>query len=142
MSARYVFQPIGLIPIAEFRARCESTPDENRDESHLCSFYDRGKCSIWNFRPGECSFYFCTPDIKPKEWSEKAFALESGLAQMALSDLNFSAEDISSQVDWLNSPPQSLQSLSLREAEEIYRASWEYAKVQSRNTVASWLGNG
>ncbi len=51
---RYVRQPLGLIPSARFRAgRPGGAPE------FTCAFYDRGRCTIWQWRPGECSAINC-----------------------------------------------------------------------------------
>lgn len=136
---RYALRPLGLIPLHAFRVKCDSVPDEQRTAEHLCSFYAEGRCSIWNFRPGECSTYFCTKRLGTA--SERAFQLESGLAQMALAHLGFSAREIAEEVDALNAPPANLRSLTLTEAREIFLACWGFAKTQTRNDVASWLSS-
>lgn len=141
---KFTAQPLGLIPSAAFRESCDSVPDQERGLHHACAFYDvdQRACSVWKFRPGECSLYFCDSNPVREAWSEKSFALENGLAQMALVHLGFSSKEISDQVDELNSPRPSTASLSLKDAEEIYRASWAFARTQTRSDVDSWLGGG
>jgi len=143
-SQRVSLQPLGLIPTRDFRDRCEKTPDALRDKTHLCAFYQRDtrQCSVWKFRPGECSFYFCKSNTRRETWSTRAFAVENGLAQMALAQQGFSPARIAEQVDFLNSPPLGLPSLTRAEAEEIYRAAWTFAKAQDALSVASWLRQG
>jgi hypothetical protein len=137
-------QAIGIVPTPAFRAQVEATPDEKRGEEHLCTFYDKTsrRCSIWEFRPGECSLYYCGSDPKRavrEENSTNIFAMESGLAQMALAYLGFAPGAIARQVDVLNKAGVALPSLHAREALEIYRASWTWAKSQTIENIDSWL---
>ena len=139
-----VLQPLGVFPTRGFRQLCDQTPDEQRGEAHLCAFFDRGSraCKIWRFRPGECSTYFCTQDSQRanrESTSLQFFALESGLAQMALAHLGFSRKAIGEQVDWLNAPPEKMVSLPQARAEEIYARSWAWARSQSPGQVQAWL---
>ena len=93
-AGKAMLQPLGVLPVREFRALIEATPDHLRQEKHLCTFYDQAsrRCGIWEYRPGECSLYYCGGDSKRREreqWSQKVFSLESDMAQMALAHLGF-----------------------------------------------------
>src|SRR6185503_6556814 len=100
LEGRAVLQPLGVIATREFRVLCEATPEAAKNEKRLCSFYLREKreCGIWQFRPGECSLYFCRANRKREEWSERVFAAESNFAHMALAQLGFSPRAILEQV--------------------------------------------
>jgi hypothetical protein len=135
-------EAVGILATPEFRAKVDATPDEERGEEHLCTYYDRAarKCGIWRFRPGECSLYYCGNDPKREsrtQWSERVFEMESGLAQMALAHLGFAPADISREVERINGGPQGF--LDAAEALEIYRECWAWAKSQTEADVASWL---
>lgn len=139
-----VIQPLGVMATRRFRDLSDATPDSERGEAHLCSYFDRKKrsCRIWSFRPGECSLYFCSTDPKSRErgeWSARAFHLESSMAQMALAHLGFSPRQLSDQVNQLNDPREDLQSLAATDAEELYRAAWKWVQTQSEYDVSSWL---
>jgi Fe-S-cluster containining protein len=134
-------QPIGVLPTQAFRELCAATPDEERGANHLCTFYDPDlrRCGIWQFRPGECSLYYCTNDRNKatrEEWSLRAFQLESSVAQMALVHIGFSASEVAAQVQELNSP--TLMSHHTR-ALEIYRACWDWVKTQSEQEILAFV---
>ena len=142
-GTKAVAQLLGVIAHPSFRSRCEATPDRERGESHLCTYYDRvaRRCGIWEFRPGECSLYFCGSDSnRParEEWSNKAFQLESNLAQMALAHLGVNPREIETQVNLLNALGEVAEPLSEARVLEVYRESWNWAKTQSESDVHSW----
>jgi hypothetical protein len=134
------FQPIGLIPTRAFREELTALPEEKRRSAQACAFYDLEKraCSIWNYRPAECSFYFCTEDPARERWSEQAFALETNMAQMALAHLGFSAREIAAQVDYLNDPPPDLPEFTRSEAEDVYLRAWRWVITQTE--ACAWQG--
>ena len=123
---RYRRQPLGLIPSARFRA--------DRDRN-VCAFYDRGRCGIWAYRPGECSAYSCAGENHA--FAVRAFGLETNLSQMALIELGIPADAVAAQIDILNDPGQDLGHAA--DAEDIYRRSWAWARTLSRADIAAWL---
>jgi Fe-S-cluster containining protein len=136
---------LGVMAGKTFRELCEATPDVERAEAHLCSFYNlqERRCGIWQFRPGECSLYFCGSDAKAPErekWSERAFQLESNLAQMALAHVGFSGREIAEQVMQLNAPSDELEAMPMARMLEVYRETWNWAKTQSTGDIRSWQG--
>ena len=140
-AAQAVAQPIGVLATREFRNLCDATPDRNRTEAHLCAYYKREsrQCGIWQFRPGECSLYYCTNDDNKaarERWSERAFAFETNVAQMALVYAGFSPGRIAEQVTFLNEPPLGLASVS--DVLEVYRACWDWVKSQSREDLLAF----
>lgn len=60
---RGILLPVGLFPSAEEQAKTESFGSEGfgKKSELLCPFFDGAKnqCSIWTYRPGVCTSYFC-----------------------------------------------------------------------------------
>lgn len=63
---RGILLPVGLFPSAEEQNKIESFGHEGfgKKSELLCPFFDSGKnqCSIWTYRPGVCTSYFCKSD--------------------------------------------------------------------------------
>lgn len=143
--SKAVLQPIGVVATAGFRALYMATDEDLRGEEHLCSYYDQSlrQCRVWEFRPAECSLFYCTTDSareKRDELSHRAFALESNMAQMALIELGYNPHLVDAQVIELNDPDPALASLSVREASELYRACWSWVQALSPDEVHSLVG--
>jgi hypothetical protein len=139
-GADFSYQPLGLVPSASFRARHAATPEFERGEDLLCAFYDRAsrQCAVWSARPGECSTYLCTPPSEARtRFSERSFAVETGLSQMALALQGFSPREISEQIDFLNTPEGGIEAAG--DVFEIYRRSWVWAQGLSAKEVAAIL---
>ncbi len=140
---RAVLLPIGVVASDQFRTKLLAIPDGQRGEEQLCTYFNREirRCGIWQFRPGECSVYFCAEPGKAERdlLSKNAFALEAAVAQMALVHLGYSPEFVAEQVDLLNGPGVTPQELSPTEAYRLYRATWEWASQLSSGEVLSWL---
>lgn len=138
-SKRALLQPLGVVASASFRDLYESTPEDERGDAHLCSFYGREhrRCGVWEFRPAECSLYFCGSTSERREtWTRRAFELEIAIAQMALVHLGLSAREIALQVDHLNTPPADLQ--NSRDVTDLYRGAWAWAQHLSEEEISSW----
>lgn len=144
-SHKAVLQPLGVMATQSFRELYLNTDEDLRGEEHLCSYYNKEErnCRIWEFRPGECSLFFCTEDPGQKkrdELTEKVFVLESNVAQMALAHLGYGKHAIEAQVIELNDPDSDLGTLTRKSAEELYRASWEWLKTVKQEEILSWAG--
>jgi len=123
--------PMGLIPAPGIRARREDL---------LCEFFEEGRCRIWEFRPGECSAYFCEPKVGQQDLSRRLQHAEVAVAQMALAEYGFSPIEISEQVDlWNGRSDDESSRWSWREVAPIYRFSWEYARGLTINDVEPWV---
>ena len=155
------WQPIGLVARREYRERRRETPAP-RTADLLCGFYRAGRCGVWEFRPGECASYFC--ESERPEIAARAFALEAGVAQMALAVQAYSPARIAAQVDWLNegagpaagaetavavgtgagagvgevAGAESAAKVVSEDLIETYRAAWRWAQGLSREEVESW----
>lgn len=136
------FQPLGAMATVNYRAQHLDTKDRESEVSLLCSFYKNGGCSIWNFRPGECSTYFCDSGMKtePRQGlARKAFDVEVAVAQMALVELGFSPRQISSQVDACNGAGDLAQNYSDDRLISMYKQAWNWSKSLTSDQVQSWL---
>lgn len=139
------FHPVGAVACPDYRARHEKVTAAGGDPGVdlLCGFFDRERrtCSIWNFRPGECSTYFCD-DLRVSEdrqaIRDKSFALEMAVAQMALVELGFSAREIAEQVDLVNGA-SSAQIYPGPELLMMYKKAWKWSQGLSREMVKSWM---
>lgn len=135
--------PIGIVASKPFRSKREAIPDGRRGEEQLCTYFDQTarRCGIWRFRPGECSLHFCSGQgaSERERLSHQVFALESAVAQMALIHLGFSARQVGEQIDLLNDPGSSPAELSRSQADELYRAAWDWARTRERGEILSWL---
>ena len=63
---RGILLPVGLFPSADEQNKIESFGLEGfgKKSELLCPFFDSSKnqCSIWTYRPGVCTSYFCKSD--------------------------------------------------------------------------------
>ncbi|MBX3022281.1 MAG: hypothetical protein KF799_11465 [Bdellovibrionales bacterium] len=144
VSTNIIFQPLGLIPSGEFRARHAAREEGRLGQEPLlrCSFLSvEGRCTIWQERPGECSTYLCTPPTASRmARSEEAFALETAVSQMALAYLGFSSDQIAGQIDFLNAPEHGWGPCpSQDEMFALYRRAWNWARELSSDEVRAWL---
>lgn len=133
-------QPLGMIAAASFRKRHLELAQESRGKYLTCTFFDRtqNQCSIWSYRPGECSTYLCSAENPGRtKLSEQSFKLETALAQMALAHLGYSHHHIARQIDHLNDPLEEM--VSVKNAVEIYLESWNWVKTVKSADVAGWL---
>lgn len=135
------FTPIGAVATPEYRARHVASAEPGVEL--LCGFFDRTSrsCTMWNFRPGECSTYFCD-DARLSEEREdvrqKSFDLEVSIAQMALVELGFSPVEIGAQVDHVNGMGVSMITSS-PELLMMYKKAWNWSKILTREMVESWM---
>ncbi len=140
LSGPHHWQPLGLIPSHEFRERHGRTSPEARERDLVCQFFDplsRG-CGIWEFRPGECSHYFCEGmGAELIRGSESAFAVETALAQKALFALGFGVDQVGEQIDLLNSPG-AFPVYQPAELRKIYRECWRWAGNLQGGEVGQW----
>lgn len=135
-SSDHYFIPLGLVAGAAYRSRHSGTPPETRGHEFACHFFSKQarNCEIWEFRPGECSTYFCEgrrPEFD--KLSESSFNFESNLAQEFLFAENFSQQEVHFQVDLLNGegvPPIKYPAL-----EELYRRAWRWARQSAKKEV-------
>lgn len=127
-------QPIGIFASSAYRKRRDKIEDPKRGASELCSAYDGGLCRMWRFRPGECSTFFCSG--MTARHSIEAYKVESAVAQMALAHLGFTDDELSEQVDWL----ETGGGLSVPPPKELYLESWKWAQKLDGVEVRSWLG--
>ncbi len=137
-----VFQPLGAIATLEYRARHDKVSDKENAEDLLCGFYKEGQCTIWNFRPGECSTYFCDEDMRSQprqEISERAFRTEIAVAQMALLELGLSHVEIGRQVEACNTSQDFIEKFSDNELLFMYKKSWNWSQGLSAKQVLEWL---
>ena len=60
----FVLSPIGFSASAKKRRLFAEKGiwGFSKEADLLCSFYDKGSCSIWGARPSVCRFYFCKSD--------------------------------------------------------------------------------
>jgi len=139
-SAQVYLGPLGMIANEDFRARWLTTVEEFKGENHHCFFYDhhQRKCTVWAFRPGECSTYFCQPVARAAEMSHKTFAVESAVAQMAMIELGYSPDDVSREVETLNSGVGS-KDWSYEKVLTVYRRSWEWSQELQPKQIQQWL---
>lgn len=134
------WQPLGLVPSHEFRARHAATQPEAREPDLVCQFFDKRerRCGIWEFRPGECSNYFCEGmGAELTAASEAAFTIETVVAQRALFELGFAQAEVGEQIDLLNAPG-SFRAYSEVELRSIYSESWRWARNLSADEVRRW----
>lgn len=65
-ETRGILLPVGLFPSAEEQNKIQSFGHEGfgKKSELLCPFFDKQKnqCSIWTYRPGVCTSYFCKSD--------------------------------------------------------------------------------
>lgn len=94
--------PFGSVEPAQYRhnsqkilKKKESKRTQSEAESMLCPYYDRGNCSIWDYRENCCSTHFCFSvggDFGQNFWRKLNNYLkfvEYELAKFALLQLNF-----------------------------------------------------
>ncbi len=124
------FAPIGAIASPAYRARFE----EDGGVKQLCGFFSEGSCTIWRFRPSECSTYFCESE-RPKE-RDLGFAVETAVAQMALVELGLTAREIEVQVDLVNGAEPGI--FSGPEMLMMYKKAWRWSQTLSAETIKSW----
>jgi Fe-S-cluster containining protein len=135
------WQPLGLIPHAGFRARYESTAEDQRGSSLICAFYDEStrSCRDWRNRPAECSTFFCKTENYPREsLSRQLSRLESSVAQMALAEFGFTSAEISEQIDFLNDPTRPEPVYEIDFVRDLYRRASLWARELTRDEVLSW----
>jgi hypothetical protein len=136
------FQPLGAMPTPEYREKHRVAGNKDQALDLLCSFYVDGRCSIWNFRPGECSTYFCDEAMtsEPRQsLAKKSFAIEIAVAQMALVELGFAPKEISAQVDACNGQAEFSEKYPDAELILMYKRAWQWSKQLNADLVASWL---
>ena len=139
------FHPVGAVACPDYRARHERVTSVGGDPGVdlLCGFFDRETrgCSIWKFRPGECSTYFCD-DLRLSEDRQAirslSFDLEMAAAQMALVELGLSAREIAEQVDLVNGAA-SAQNYSGSQLLLMYKKAWKWSQGLNREMVESWM---
>ena len=139
-GAHFHYTPLGLVPSRHYRDRHAQVAESARGEDLLCAFFDRQlrHCSIWNERPGECSTYLCvTPTAARQNLSERSFALEAGLSQMALAYQGYSGAEISQALEALNQPPPDL--VDSVEAFALYLRTWDWAQKLTPDDVVAFL---
>lgn len=137
----HLWQPLGLIPSHEFRARHAATSLAVRGEDLVCQFFDKDTrgCTIWEFRPGECSTYFCEGMGRDlQKLSARSFGLETALAQRALFEVGLAIDLVGSQIDLLNEPAE-FKTYSDEELRKIYRDCWAWARNLNEDDVSQWL---
>ena len=139
----FSWQALGLVPSARFRVQhAEMERTKVFDPGLVCGFFDRAKraCSIWEFRPGECSSYLCSPPSETRQkLSESAFSLEIAVSQMALVQLGFDGTQIRAEIDNLNHPERGILESPGKDIFEIYRQAWHWARHLEAEEVQSWM---
>lgn len=141
MDGPHLWQPLGLIPSHEFRAKHARTPAFERGADLACQFFDLGAraCTIWRFRPGECSTYFCEGmDEELQKLSGDSFGLETALAQRALFEAGVEIDLVGAQIDLLNEPGP-VQKYDEVELRRIYSECWRWARNLRADDVRQWL---
>lgn len=60
-SNKGILLPVGLYPGIEYQRHSlqQSSTDFGKNKDLLCPFFKDNQCSIWQFRPGVCTSYFC-----------------------------------------------------------------------------------
>lgn len=133
-TTHFGYHPIGLVATKHFRELHEKTPEEDRGEDFLCTFFDKvsRQCTVWNERPGECSTYLCSPLTEQRRrLSQQSFEFEVALSQMALARQGFSKRELSGQVDAVNAVENSLDQAgppSRHDVIETYQRAWSWVK--------------
>jgi len=128
-AGEHHWQPIGLVPDLKYRERHALTPESQRGDDFLCRFFDRDtrECSVYEFRPSECRFYFCEGMTKAHEGrSERGFKAETQIAQLCLKYLEFSEKEIHRQIDVLNLEAAA-HFFDFNEMSDLYRRAWAWA---------------
>lgn len=121
--------PIGAIPTLDYRRKYSGGVKE------ACGFFADGRCSLWRYRPGECSTYFCEAE-RPVE-RDSSFAVELAVAQMALVEQGFSADEISAQIDLVNGVRE--REYSVPEMRIMYKKAWNWSQTLQPETVRAWI---
>lgn len=141
-------QPIGVVATAAFRrahaarsSAAPAAPVARTAPAVRCALLSpSGACTIWNRRPGECSTYLCTPTHpRRQQRSERAFAVEVAVAQMALAHLGFSPRELRRQIDFLNNPEQVLPEPPREDLLSIYAFARDWATRLTAEEIAGWL---
>lgn len=135
------FQPLGALATAKYRTSHLAAKDRDLNLDLLCSFYKNGRCSIWEYRPGECSTYFCDSGMTSaprQELARQSFSVEVAVAQMALVELGFTRVEISAQVDACNGKGDFAQNFSDADLISMYKQAWNWSKSLTAETIASW----
>lgn len=125
--------PIGLVP-----------PQRVREQRNVCVFFNENRsCSIYQFRPAECSTYFCEGmSDSHKILSQRGFEIETSVVQMALAHLGYSARAIGEQVDRLNDPQTAQESVAHEpnaSLMDLYARAWTWARHLTQEEVRSWV---
>ncbi|HMN69628.1 MAG TPA: hypothetical protein PKC28_13890 [Bdellovibrionales bacterium] len=121
---------LGFVPSAVYRAvHGAGAPSVEM----ACGFYDRGRCSLWAFRPGECSAYFCD-GVDRDELTSRLFAVEVAVAQMALVELGFTPAHIADEVDALNAGAAR----PAASPEAFYKNAWSWSQSLTAAEIQSW----
>lgn len=139
------FYPVGAVPSSSYRENHLKT--QNHGVEFICGFFSKETrtCKIWNYRPGECSSYFCDDggtSPKRKANSEKSFTIEVAVAQMALAQLGFSPTEISAQVDAINGKGTESHKYPGADLLIMYKKAWDWSQTLDKNTIENWLGIG
>lgn len=74
-KAKGLLLPLGLYPTPEHQALVDfyGAQGFGKKADLLCPFVKSNSCSIWNYRPGVCTSYFCMSDQEEKGlefWSD------------------------------------------------------------------------
>jgi len=142
---QFALSALGLCPTAEYRGRFFAKADEQRGEDLICAFYDRehNTCGNWKNRPSECANYFCESTSFFRSRSQDLFDWEMAVAQMALVEHGFNAEEIENLMGWMdwNDEETLHQSWAHYRGKEVefFESCWRWAQTLKARDIRSWL---
>lgn len=155
-----LFLPVGLYPNSQRQIRIQQFGKSGfgQESSLLCPFFDSPKdsCSIWEFRPGVCTSYFCKSNQGAeglRSWAEiekflnhfefqmaKKLCLQLGLTENEIV-YGQSAIALETEEDERDFFIQAAWGKWFHRQSEFYAECLKIAETFSENDVSTLLGN-
>jgi Fe-S-cluster containining protein len=128
--------PVGIQPSAKYSLFYTRTDDTfGQSKLLLCPYFDRDKknCTIWKYRDATCSTYFCkiaAGDAGKTFWKalrRYLFHIQKQLCHYVIIEMKF--HDLDKIVTDFNFGPKMVESISLRDIEELGPSEESYKKI-------------
>lgn len=99
--------PMGIVAPEsyQFKFSFKNADDYGSDESLLCPYFDKGLCSVWEFRSSECQQFHCRSDYGKKGlkfwkiFGESLYDVEILCAQWAMLEKGYHLEEVMDSTD-------------------------------------------